>query len=59
MPVMMPAAGGAPEATAIPMQRGRATKKTTTEAKASWRRSTQRLEDGGIPCPIVMVMGIT
>jgi hypothetical protein len=29
------------------MQRGRATKKTTTEANASWRRSTQRLEDVG------------
>jgi hypothetical protein len=39
MPVMMPVAGGAPDATAIPMQSGKATRNTTIEAKASWRRS--------------------
>ncbi len=35
MPVMMPAVGGRPEASAMPMQSGRATRKTTTEARRS------------------------
>jgi hypothetical protein len=34
-PVMMPANGEAPDATAIPKQRGRATKKTTKPDTAS------------------------
>jgi hypothetical protein len=36
------------------MQRGSATKKTTTEAKASWWRSTQRLDDVGGPGSMVL-----
>ncbi len=35
MPVMMPAVGGSPEAMAIPMHSGSATRKTTTEASRS------------------------
>ena len=35
MPVIKPAAGGAPEAMAMPMQSGSATRKTTTDARAS------------------------
>src|SRR6266550_9363754 len=35
MPVRIPAAGGAPEAKAMPMQRGSATRKTTREAERS------------------------
>jgi hypothetical protein len=37
MPVRMPAAGWAPEAKAMPMQRGSATRKTTSEAERSLR----------------------
>src|SRR5581483_3424044 len=37
IPVISPAAGGAPEAMAMPMQRGSATRNTTIEARASWR----------------------
>ena len=36
MPVISPAAGGAPDAIAMPMQSGSATRKTTTEARRSW-----------------------
>ena len=35
IPVTSPATGGAPDAIAIPMQSGRATKKTTTDARRS------------------------
>ena len=35
MPVSRPAAGGTPEAMAIPMQSGSATRKTTMEARKS------------------------
>ena len=35
MPVIKPASGGAPDATAMPRQSGSATRKTTTEAGRS------------------------
>jgi hypothetical protein len=35
MPVTMPAVGGIPEASEMPIQRGRATRKTTIEARKS------------------------
>jgi hypothetical protein len=35
MPVMMPAVGGMPDASEIPMHRGRATRKTTIEDRKS------------------------
>ncbi len=35
MPVIKPLAGGIPEAMAIPMHKGRATRNTTTEASSS------------------------
>jgi hypothetical protein len=35
IPVMIPAVGGIPEAMEIPMQSGKATRKTTMEAKRS------------------------
>jgi hypothetical protein len=35
MPVINPAVGGTPDAMEIPMHNGNATRKTTTEAKAS------------------------
>jgi hypothetical protein len=37
MPVRMPAAGGAPEARAMPIHRGSATRKTTSDAERSLR----------------------
>ena len=44
MPVTMPEPVGAPEAIVMPMQSGRATKNTTTEDNASWRRSANLLK---------------
>jgi hypothetical protein len=35
MPVIKPDAGGAPDAMAIPMHKGKATRNTTTEARRS------------------------
>jgi hypothetical protein len=35
MPVTIPAVGGIPEASEMPIQRGRATRKTTIEARKS------------------------
>ena len=46
MPVTIPAPVGAPEAMVMPMQRGSATKNTTTEAKTSWRRSAKNRGEG-------------
>ncbi|MNB98188.1 hypothetical protein D3C75_454330 [compost metagenome] len=39
MPVIRPLAGGSPEAIAMPMHRGRATRNTTTEASSSRGRT--------------------
>ena len=39
MPVIRPAATGAPDAIAIPMHNGRATRNTTIEAKKSFLKS--------------------
>jgi hypothetical protein len=36
IPVIRPVAGGAPDAIAMPMHKGRATKNTTMEASASF-----------------------
>ncbi len=44
IPVRMPLAGDAPEASAMPMQRGNATRKTTRDAETSLIR---RAELGG------------
>ena len=54
MPVTSPAAGGSPDAIATPMQRGRATRKTTTEARASAPR--QERQDGHVACVLVIVI---
>ncbi len=45
MPVTMPEPVGAPDAIVIPMHNGRATKKTTTEANTSCRRSPKEAKD--------------
>ena len=41
IPVTIPDPGGAPDATVMPMQSGKATRKTTTEGSRSCRSSDQ------------------
>lgn len=54
IPVTSPAAGGSPEAIATPMQRGSATRNTTTEARASAPR--QERQDGHVACVLVITV---
>ena len=49
MPVMIPAVGGMPDASEMPMQRGRATRKTTMDARKS--RPKVSLEKGEAMSP--------
>jgi hypothetical protein len=48
MPVKMPAAGGTPEATAMPRHSGSATRKTTTDADRSCQKVPPRPADGAV-----------
>src|SRR5262249_37740517 len=51
IPVMSPAAGGAPEAIAMPIHRGNATRKTTTEERASCFRLLKS-DITSLECPL-------
>ena len=49
MPVIRALAGLTPTATAIPMQRGSATRKTTIEARKSLRKVLEKAVRRGLP----------